>query len=254
MIEPNVSVLTGGSSGLGAAIARRLAQRGHRVGLIARREDALRDVAESIRAQGGHVEFATADVNDHDALERAITQLADRLGPIDQLIASAGIAPRNPAVGFATDRLAETFAVNVIGAAHAFALVLPSMIARRRGRIAGISSLAGFRAAMPGQAGYSASKAALSTLMEGLRLELQPHGVGVTAVHPGFVDTPMTAGAAFRPFLIDADRAAAIVVRGLENGRSRIDFPIAPALLMRLFRVLPDAVHARLVQRFWPSD
>ncbi|MFO0958523.1 MAG: SDR family NAD(P)-dependent oxidoreductase [Isosphaeraceae bacterium] len=250
-MAPRVSVVTGGSSGIGAAIALGLARRGDDVGLISRRPDALEAVAAEIRKIGGNARVAPTDVSNGPAVRTAIGQIADEFGPIDLLIASAGVAERNPADDFSGDRLARIFAVNVLGAAYAFQAVLPSMIERGQGRIVGISSLAGFRAAMPGHSAYAASKAALSTLLEGLRLELRPRGVGVTAVHPGFVDTPMTAGGGFRPGMIGADRAAGIILLGIERGRDRIDFPRRAALLMQILRACPDPIHRRIVDGIW---
>jgi short-subunit dehydrogenase len=123
------------------------------------------------------------------------------------------------------------------------------MIRDRRGHVVGISSLAGYRG-LPGSCGYSATKAGLSALLEGLRPDLKRYGVAVTTVHPGFVRTPMTAGPnRFTPLIMDVVPAVRIILRGIEARRSRIDFPWRMAAFLGLVRHLPDSVYDRLVAR-----
>ena len=124
------------------------------------------------------------------------------------------------------------------------------MIERGRGQIVGISSLAGYRG-LPGTAGYSATKAGLSALLEGLRPELKRLGIAVTTVHPGFVRTEMTAGQAGpQPGLMDAEPAVRIILRGVAARRSRVDFPRSMAALMGLVRLLPDFLYDPIAARF----
>ena len=211
-------------------------------------------MAEEIRGLGGSSAFATADARDGPATFAAIERLREELGAVDLLIANAGIGRSTPALGFSGATIAELFEVNLLGAARAIEAVLPSMIARGRGQIVGISSLAGMRG-LPGTAGYSASKAAMTTLLDGLRADLRRHGVVVTAVHPGYVATPMTAGVSHaKPWEMDADRASSIIIDGIARRRSRIDFPWQTAALMRLVRMLPTPVFDRLAGRLLPID
>ena len=253
-IGHETAIITGASSGIGAALARRLAKAGVRVGLTARRGDRLGALVEEIRGRGGSAVFATADARDGPAFGEAIGQLRTELGTVDLLIANAGVGRSTPAIGFSAATIAELFEVNLLGAARAVEAVLPAMTARGRGQIVGISSLAGIRG-LPGSAGYCASKAALTTLLDGLRADLRRHGVDVTTVHPGYVETPMTAGASHaKPWEMSADRAAAIIVDGIARRRSRIDFPWQMAALMRLVRLLPTGVFDRLAIRLIPSD
>lgn len=245
-----VAVVTGASSGIGAAVASRLADRGFAVGLTARRADLLESVARGIRERGHRVAVAPADAADPAALRAAIAALAGELGPVDLLVANAGMAERNPADDFSAARFEQLVRVNLLAPAVAIEAVLPGMLERGRGQIVGVSSLAGYRAFKSGQAGYSASKAALSTLLEGLRLELRDRGVAVSVVHPGYVHTPMTAGnRGGMPFVMGVDRAADIIVRGIERQRPRIDFPLPAALGMGLLRILPGPIHEALVRR-----
>jgi short-subunit dehydrogenase len=248
-----VAVVTGASSGIGSALARGLGRDGVAVGLIARRADFLRELAEEIRGGGGVARYAAADVSDREALRGAIRELDERLGPVDLMIANAGIGFETPADGFDAIAFERILRVNVMGAAYAFEAVLPEMIARGEGHLVGVSSLAGYRG-LPGTAGYCASKAALSTLLESLRVELRGRGIAVTTVHPGFVATAMTENAAHpRPFLMDADRAARIILRGIRARRREVNFPLSMAALMRLVRAMPGVIYDRAVGRAVPD-
>jgi short-subunit dehydrogenase len=242
-----VAVVTGASSGIGSALARRLAARGLAVGLTARRECALNQLVEEIQSLGGIASMAPADAADPLQTRAALERLREALGPIDLLIANAGIAERNPVETFSAEVLERMFRVNVLGVTYAIEAVLPRMLQRGSGQIVGVSSLAGYRACSPGHFGYSASKAALTTLLDGLRVELRPRGVAVTIVHPGYVHTPMTAGnTRWMPFVMNLDRAADLIVRGILARRPRIDFPWQAALGMTLVRWLPISVYDRV--------
>lgn len=243
------AIVTGASSGLGASMARELAARGARVGLTARRLGLLDEVAASIRESGGIAEVEPADAADAEGTREAISRLEARLGPVDLLIANAGMGLETPAIGFSADAVEMLLKVNVVGAAAAIEAVLPGMLGRGRGHLVGISSLASFRG-LPGSGGYGASKAALSTLLESLRPDLRARGVRVTIVRPGFVHTPMTEHAPHpRPWLLDADHAARIILDGVSRGRRRVDFPWPMVTLLRLVRALPGPVYDRLASR-----
>src|SRR5262249_22248369 len=179
-------VVTGASSGIGAELARQLAACGVRVGLTARRSDALNEIAAAIRSAGGTAEVASADAADRSATHAALATLADRLRPIDLLVANAGLGLRPPADRFSADEFERLVRVNLLGASYAIEAVLPGMIERGDGHLVGISSLAA-RRGMPGAAGYCATKAGLSTLLEGLRVDLRRRGVPATTVHPRYL-------------------------------------------------------------------
>lgn len=246
------ALITGASSGIGAELARQLAARGVAVGITARRREHLEDVAGSIRSRGGRAAIAVADAADPAATREAIEQLTAELGPPDLLIVNAGIAERTPAVGFRAETVERMMRVNVLGAAYAIEAVLPSMLARGRGQIVGISSLASYRG-LPGPSAYCATKAALSTFLEGLRIDLRLHGIVVTTVHPGYVRTAMTANATRRlPWLIDVEPAARIILRGIDARRSVVNLPWPTAAIMAVVRHLPNAVFDRLARRFSP--
>ena len=246
-----IAVVTGASSGIGAELARQLADGGFRVGLTARRVEALEALAAEIRDRGAIAAVAPADAADHDATLAAFARLAEELGgPIDLLIANAGLGIGTPVIGFSAAEFERMVRVNLLGTAYAIEAVLPSMLERRRGQIVGISSLAAYQG-LPGGSGYGATKAGLSTLLQGLRLQLLPHGIHVTTVHPGYVRTPMTEGASHaQPFLMDAERACRIILKGVRARKRTVDFPWPMAALVRVARLLPGAVFDRLVARF----
>jgi NADP-dependent 3-hydroxy acid dehydrogenase YdfG len=137
-----VAIITGASSGIGAAVAAELHGRGWRVGLIARREERLKDL---VAALGENADFATADVSDEAGLNDAVGALEDRLGPCDLMFANAGIGDARSARDFSAKATKTILKVNVEGVIHAFAAVLPGMMERGRGTLAATSSVAGFR-------------------------------------------------------------------------------------------------------------
>lgn len=236
-----VIVLTGASSGIGAAVAREFARRqGARIGLLARRKEQLDEVAAAVVEAGGEALVLPCDVTDAEAVQRAVDAVREAFGPIDLALANAGIGDPTPVRRFDAECVGRIMRVNFDGAVHLFAACLPEMIERRRGHLVGVSSLAAYRG-LPKSGGYSASKAALSALMESMRLELPALGVAVTTVHPGFVKTPMTDKNNFpMPFILDVEDAAALVVRRLARRPRTIEFPWALATGMRLLRLLPN--------------
>jgi short-subunit dehydrogenase len=241
------AVVTGASSGIGAELARQLASQRIPVGLTARRSDRLDALAGEIRRKGGVAAVAPADAADREATRQAMARLAEALGPIDLLIANAGVGQTVPADRFSAEPLEEMFRVNLLGPCYAIEAVLPGMLERGRGHIVGISSLAAYRG-LPGAAGYCASKAGLSSLLEGLRVELRPRGIFVTTVHPGFVRTPMIEGADHpHPFLLEVGPAAARIVRGIAAGRREVNFPWPMVALLSLVRHLPNPLADRLL-------
>ncbi len=247
--EPRVAVVTGASSGLGAALARELALRGERVGLIARRGNLIEALAAELREQGGTVATAEADVADRAALTAAVEQLRTQLGPIDLMVANAGLGLPDFLDPFSVDDIEAMIRVNLLGVVYSINAVLPEMLARRRGHIVGISSMGAYNG-MPGSAGYCGSKAGVSTLLKGLRIQLRGTGVDVTTVCPGFIRTPMTDVNAFSmPWLQAPDVAARKVLRAIDRRAKVYNFPWQMAALMHILKRLPDWCIARFVPR-----
>jgi short-subunit dehydrogenase len=234
-------LLTGAGSGLGAALARRYAAPGVRLALIGRNESRLAAVEADCVARGATVERASIDVTERAALAAWIVA-ADTAMPFDLVIANAGISGGTSGLGESDDQSRLIFAINLDGVLNTIDPILPRMRRRGSGSVALMSSLAGFRG-LPGAPAYGASKAAVRVLGEALRGDYLPSGVIVSVICPGFVTTPMTARNRFHmPFLMTAERAAEIMVRGLARGKARIAFPWPMYALARVMAALPSAV------------
>ncbi len=248
-IDAATAIVTGASSGIGAELARQLGATGVRVGLTARREAELEALAGQIRDAGGSAVVAPGDAADPASTRAAFDRLKAELGPVDLLIANAGVGLGESPTHFSAEGLDRMIRVNLNSVVYAIEAVMPSMLERKRGHIVGISSLSAYRG-LPGSAGYSASKAGLTALLEGLRPQLRPHGIAVTAVHPGFVRTPMIAGDSNpQPFAMDADRAARIILRGIARRKRRVDFPLPMVALLRAVQMLPGWFYDRFADR-----
>jgi short-subunit dehydrogenase len=233
-------IVTGGSSGIGRAMATLAAAAGAKLGLIARRPGPLEETGSAIRASGGVVATAHCNVSDAAALAEAIAALEGVLGPADVAIASAGIHRESWPFDATTAR--EVIDVNVTGTINLVAAVLPGMLARGHGHVCGVASIAAV-VGLPGSAAYCASKAAVVALLESLRLDCVPAGVGVTTAFPGLVDTPMiTDDERKAGGVLAADDAAGRILRAIERGRAEAWFPWRMATAAWLARGLPPAI------------
>lgn len=245
-----VAVITGASSGIGWALAKALAAAGYQVGLVARRVDRLTALAEEIRQAGGMAAVAVADVGSRDQVLAAMTSLRAALGPIDLLVANAGMGMPTRIEPVNATEIEAIFRVNVLGVVYALEAVLPEMLQRRQGHIAGISSMAAYKG-FPGKSAYCASKAALNNYLEGLRVQLREQGVLVTTICPGFVATPMTEKNPFpMPWLLSPEEAARRIVRALRRKRKVYNFPWQMRVFMEVLRWAPDWVLARGMHRY----
>lgn len=245
-----VAVITGASSGIGWALAKILAAQGCKVGLVARRQDKLQALAREIDLADGSAAWAAADVGNRAQTVDAIHALAAQLGPVDMLIANAGVGMPTKLDPMNVADIEEMFRVNTLGVVYAIEAVLPEMLRRGRGHLAAVSSLAAYKG-MPGESAYCASKAAVNYYLEGLRIHLRDKGIAVTTICPGFVRTPMTAINEFHmPWLLEAEEAARRMVRALHRRRKVYNFPWQTTLLLKLTRWLPDWVMARGMQNY----
>ena len=241
--QDKVVLITGASSGIGRALALELARRRAAVGLLARRNDLLQEVVAEIEAHGGKAIALPADVTDAGAVRAAVEKLQREFGPIDLLIANAGVGATTAAGKLQPEEVSRVFSVNVMGVVNCVTAVIPQMIERGHGHLAVISSLAAYRG-LPKSATYCASKAAISALFESLRLDLQPQGIDVTIIHPGFIKTPLTAGRhAKLPFLVEVDEAAKKIIRVIENRKKSYAFPWQLATIVRAGMIMPNFMY-----------
>lgn len=245
---PDVKVfITGASSGIGAALARHYGARGAVLGLLARREAALREIAASLPSPCA---VYPCDVRDLDAVRSAAREFVAAHGLPDLVIADAGISYgtlTELAEDAATFR--EILEVNVMGMVHAFQPFVAAMRERGSGALVGIASVAGLRG-LPGVGAYSASKAAAICYLESLRVEMRGTGVQVSTICPGYVASPMTAGNPYRmPFIITVDEAARRIARAIDARRAYAVIPWPMAIVGRLLALLPNALFDRLAAR-----
>ena len=237
-------IITGASSGIGTALARHYAQRGAVLGLVARREAVLAQLAAQLPS---HTLIYPADVRDAAALQAVAADFIARHGCPDIVIANAGIS-----IGTLTEFTADTLAfqevidINVMGMVKTFQPFLAAMRAAGRGALVGIASVAGYRG-LPGAGAYSASKAAAISYLESLRLELAPSGIKVITICPGYIATPMTAHNPYpMPFLLSADAAARKIAALIERGQTFAVIPWQMAIVARVLRGLPNWLYDRL--------
>lgn len=243
-------VITGASSGIGAALAEYVASYGARVALVARREDRLHDVALRVRAAGGEPLVVCCDVTDEAAVKGAYNTIVHQQGAVTVAFLNAGIADLERPFCFQGDMARRVFNVNVLGVAYWLERLLPEMRQRGSGAIVGISSLAALRG-LPMSATYCASKAALSTLLEGLSVEYAKSGVQICIVEPGFIRSEMTARNKFpMPFLMDAAAAAEIICESVAEGKTVVRFPWQLALAMKVVRYVPSVFYQRIGSAF----
>ena len=248
MSKPRHILITGASSGIGAALARAYAAPGIRLSLAGRDPDRLSRVRRVCEAAGAETSTAAFDVTDSDSAARWLNA-ADDIAPVELLIANAGISAGTGSGGESADQARRILKVNIDGVSNAILPAIDRMRSRRSGQIAVMSSLAGFLG-VPGAPAYCASKAAVRMWGEALRTELAADNVAVSVICPGFVRSPMTDVNRFpMPFLMDADRAARIIVAGLGRNRGRIAFPLTMYLTVRAIAALPAGLRDRVLRQ-----
>lgn len=248
MQDPTVILITGASSGIGAALAEDYARDGVTLILVGRDLGRLDAVAARCTDSGASVRHATIDVMERDFLRDWLGRV-DAATPVDLVIANAGISGGGGNGEETDDQARRIFDVNVTGVMNTIHPLIGPMVRRGRGQIALMSSLASFRG-FPGAPAYCASKGAVRVYGEALRGALKPQGIGVSVICPGFVRSAMTDANAFSmPLLMDADKAARIIRRGLARDRPRIAFPKRLYAAVRLTAALPQPLTDRWMGR-----
>ncbi|MEW6314205.1 MAG: SDR family oxidoreductase [Pseudomonadota bacterium] len=240
-------IITGASSGLGTSLARRYAARGAVLGLVARRNDALQQLAAQI---GPNAVACNADVRDPVAMQRAAQDFMQRFGCPDVVIANAGVSV-GTLTEFAEDTevFDEIIATNIIGMVHTFQPFIAAMRARGNGALVGIASVAGLRG-LPGAGAYSASKAAAIAYLESLRVELRGSGIAVITICPGYIKTPMTETNPYRmPFIMQPEIAAEKIIVAIKRKKTFAVIPWQMAWVGWVLKRLPNALYDRLFAR-----
>jgi short-subunit dehydrogenase len=240
-------VITGASSGIGAALAREYGRRGATLGLIARRAEALQRMLRELACP---VAVYPADVRDAAAVSAAARDFHASFGGADVVIASAGVS-----AGTLTERaedyavFQEIFDINVMGMVNTFAPFIAHMRDAGAGTLVGIASVAGFRG-LPGASAYSASKAAAITYLESIRVELRASGISVVTICPGYIATAMTQNNPYpMPFLMPADQAARCMARAIDRRKRYVVIPWQMGVVGALLKIMPRPIYDVLFAR-----
>ena len=251
---PDVTIITGASSGLGRELAKLLAADGDHVAVVARRTSLLEELAAEIEAAGGRAIAVTCDVTDLDGARASVALVERELGPITRLVANAGGGDFTPVDAFRARQVEGFLQTNVVGTANFIEAVLPGMLSRGTGHLVVTSSLAGYRG-LPGGAAYSAAKAALTNMMESLRIDLKPRGIDVTIICPGFVHTAQTErNAHTMPFMLDVPAGARHMHRAIRARKRHYAFPKVMGFATWLGSVLPAAIYDTIVGSQAPTE
>lgn len=238
----SVTFLTGASSGIGRNLALRLALQGETLAVVARRKPLLDTLVEEIARAGGRALAVPCDVTDRARVFAAVEETQAVLGPIDRLIANAGGGEPTFIDTFDAAHIQRVFALNVGGTANCIEAVLPAMLQRGEGHLVAVSSLAAYRG-LPSAAAYSAAKAALSNMIESLRIDLKPRGIAVTLICPGFIRTHPSTKKKWKPFQLEVEEAARRMAHAIATRKPYYAFPFPLVFVAALGRVLPPALY-----------
>lgn len=234
-------LITGASSGIGEALAYEYARTANCLILMARRQNRLEDIQNKIQTQYPkcQVQIVVTDVGDYETHRRQMKNTLNQLEQIDLVIANAGIGFTTDSLKNNFDYIKKTYDVNVLGAIATLEEAKDKMLKQGFGTLVGVTSVASVRG-MNLNSGYSSSKAALATYLESTRVDLASTGLHVCAIHPGFVQTPMTAKNGKMPWLMSSQKAAQIIIKALQKRKARLTFPWQMSCLTWLLRVMPN--------------
>lgn len=245
-LEGKTILLTGASSGIGRSIAEKLSEYQCILILIARRYELLNELKEQFAGNPAVIKVYSCDVSDKEQVIKTSGMISDEVGTVDLAILNSGAGHRVTPENFNSRYAEEIFGANVFGIIYWVEQLLPVFLNKERGVIVGVTSMADNRG-YSGSGFYSASKAAASIFLEGLRVELADSNIKVITVRPGFVRTPMTDKNEFHmPFLMEPDEAADIIVTGIEKEKKYIEFPRIMFWITKIIGMLP----ARLYEYF----
>jgi short-subunit dehydrogenase len=238
-------VITGASSGLGAALALHYGTSENQLVLIARREDRLQDVAQKCRENGAEVETIIADVNDFERMGEIGKNLSEKT--IDRIILNAGVSVGHSGGITPFDDFHRLFQTNFLSVHALLEPIIPALTEQGEGEIVFISSLTSLFT-MPTSIAYSSSKRALNAYAEGLHYQLKPHGITVMTIMPGFIDSEMTQKNRFTmPFFMSTKEGIARIAHAIERKRIRYPFPFRFYLMIRIVSMLPQPLRDKIV-------
>jgi short-subunit dehydrogenase len=236
-------IIFGASQGIGKALAYEYAKNGSNIVLLSRNEEAIKEITSEITSQGFTCHYKCCDITKKEDVRAGVEFSLSKLGTIDAAIINSGVGGPNWMDSFSSNDFVKMFEVNTFGIAYALEFLIPVMKKQGYGTIAGITSLADVRG-YGGSSSYSASKAAASILLESARVELRKDNIDVVTVRPGFVKTAMTDKNEFKmPYLMQPDKAAGIIWKGIEKRKSIVQFPFFTVNATRLIKFLPNWIY-----------
>jgi short-subunit dehydrogenase len=241
-------IIVGASSGIGAALARRLAREGYTLALLARRADLLASLCDEINLAAGEIRALAYphDVTDYDSVPDLLQRMLADLGGLDLFVYNTGISLPVGLKKYDFEKDRRTTEVNYMGALAWLNPVAALFQSLKSGQIVGLSSVAGERGRV-GNPSYNASKAALTCYLEALRNRLSRYGVNVLTAKPGSVDTGMIVSAKGTVWVISAEQAAADICRAIRKRRQQVYTPARWRLVMLIVRNIPSVIFRRLI-------
>ncbi len=238
ILKDKVVLLTGASSGIGYQLAKNLANEGVKLALLSRRLDILEKLSQALNKKT-FVRIYKCDVTIKQQVQETVVQIKKDFGKINIAILNSGVGANSSALDYNSDAAEKVFNTNVLGVIYFIEQLIPDFISEKRGAIVGLSSL-GDGKGFPKSGFYSASKAALTILLESLRIELKKFNVKVVTVKPGFIKTPMTNKNKFKmPFLMNVEKASLIIINGLKKDKRIIEFPWQTTIGAKILRMIP---------------
>ena len=241
--------ITGASSGIGRETAKRLARDGWTVCASARSEDKLKSLSEECTKMPGVIMPFPCDVTDEDKVSKVIKTIEESVGQIDMVLLNAGTYISNSVEDFTAESFKKHVKVNLEGTVNCVAAILPYLLKRNEGHIAIVASVAGYRG-LPRSISYGATKAALQNMAEALAIETLDKNIKIQIINPGFVKTPLTDKNDFyMPMLMEVEKAADKLVKGLYSNKFEITFPVAFAEILKFIGLLPHKLYIRLIYK-----
>ncbi len=248
-MKDKVIWLTGASSGIGEAFAKKLCTIPCKLAITARNDEKLSEFVQSAAGEAAEVRAYAGDVTSPERMSEIAAEISNDFGSIDILVANAGTHIPTEVTDFNVAEYRKIAEINYFGVLNCINAVLPAMRERGKGHIVGVSSVAGYRG-LPRAAAYGASKAAVTHFLESLRLDLEPFGIDVSVVSPGFVKTPLTDKNDFEmPFLISAEQAAEEMLKGIQNKDYEIHFPKRFTYFLKFLRILPIGLYHYIIKK-----
>lgn len=230
--------ITGASSGIGYQLAKDLAAEGANLALLARRKELIDELAKELE-NITKVKAYKCDVIKREEVKEVIAKIKTDFDKIDVAILNSGVGRTSSVLKYTSSAAEEIFSTNVLGAVYCIEQILPEFISERRGVIAGISSL-GDGKGFPKSGFYSASKAALTIILESLRIELKPLNVKVITIKPGFIKTPMIDKNTFNmPYLMSVEKSSRMILNGLRKDKRIIEFPLPTTIAAKFLQIIP---------------